>query len=72
MTVVQELEGKFKQASLPSSRKKINSLGGWVKKSIIIVIFILIWEALPNLKLVDRAFFPPFTEVADFVLSLLR
>jgi NitT/TauT family transport system permease protein len=65
LTVVQELEGKFKQASLPSSRKKFYSLGGWVKKSIIIVIFILIWEALPNLKLVDRAFFPPFTEVAD-------
>lgn len=49
------------QAKLPSVA--LHAIGRIVRRSVAILAFIAIWEAAPRLGLVERAFFPPFSEV---------
>jgi len=71
MNVVQEVDRKLGQAQVPAVKKQHTGVGGWLKKSIIIIVFVLVWEALPLLGWVDQAFFPRFTEVAATWWELL-
>lgn len=64
MVVVQKIDGNLNQTPPQKTRKlQIPSIGGWFKKSIIIILFFIVWEIAPLFGLMDRAFFPQFTEV---------
>lgn len=39
------------------------SIGGLIKKSIVIILFFLLWEFSSRFNIVDRLFLPPFSEV---------
>jgi NitT/TauT family transport system permease protein len=71
LAVVHELEGKLRRASVPTWKKQESIAVGWLKKTIVIIVFMLLWEALPRIGWVDRAFFPQFTEVMSTWWELL-
>ncbi|WP_067820750.1 ABC transporter permease [Nocardia inohanensis] len=43
-----------------------------VKPTLVIALFLALWEAAPRLGLVDEVFLPPFTAVLDAGLGLIR
>ncbi|WP_067708081.1 ABC transporter permease [Nocardia yamanashiensis] len=47
---------------------------GWriVKPTLVIALFLALWEAAPRLGLVDEVFLPPFSAVLDAGLELIR
>ncbi|MER1987369.1 MAG: ABC transporter permease [Solibacillus sp.] len=56
------------QLNEPSKPQKTSTLAlaGFVKaikKSIVLILFVLLWELAPQLGLVDKVFLPPFSEV---------
>ncbi|GAB4070906.1 ABC transporter permease [Ancylobacter sonchi] len=47
-------------------------LGGFAWKSASLVAVFALWELLPRLGLVDRVWFPPFTQVLGVIVQMLR
>lgn len=64
MVIAQRVDGELKKLP-PKKSKKLNLslFSSLLKKSIVIIVFLFIWEITPLLGLVDRAFFPQFSEV---------
>lgn len=56
-----------KQVQLNEPNKKSSSqllfLGKVFKKSVVLLLFLLVWELAPQLGLVEKTFLPPFSEV---------
>jgi len=76
---VSQLEAISQEIKTVSHPRKVSfnyhtALKKLFKNSIIIILFVLLWEVAPRIGLVDRAFFPPFSEVAtswwEMVISL--
>lgn len=51
------------QSKQDSSVQILSILGKVLKKSAVLILFILIWEIAPRLGLVEKTFLPPFSEV---------
>ncbi len=51
--------------------KSISFLGNCIKRSLILVLFLALWEILPDAGIIDRAYLPPFSEVAAALIKML-
>lgn len=51
--------------------KSFSYLRGGIQRSLIIVIFLTVWEILPSLGIINPAFLPPASKVAGALLKLL-
>ncbi|MCZ7358164.1 MAG: ABC transporter permease [Candidatus Methanoperedens sp.] len=51
--------------------KGISFLRNGIQRSLIIVIFLALWEILPDAGIVDRAFLPPVSEVVAALIKML-
>ncbi|MEK5077560.1 ABC transporter permease [Solibacillus sp. FSL W7-1436] len=54
-----------------ASGKSFSFLAKAFKKSIVLILFVMVWELAPQLGLVDKTFLPPFTEVIRAWYDLL-
>ncbi|MFC5468131.1 ABC transporter permease [Cohnella suwonensis] len=71
--------GSLSETALILREKKSFDLAGWTlakarklfKNTIVIIAALALWEVAPRLGLVDRVFFPPFSEVAKAWWQLL-
>jgi NitT/TauT family transport system permease protein len=64
MSTLQKAD-RVRKPAIPSSGWRWNRISplGVFKKSIVIILFLLLWELFSRLNLVDRLFLPPFTDV---------
>lgn len=64
MSTLQKAD-RIRKPAIPSSGWRWNRISpiGVFKKSIVIILFLLLWELSSRLNLVDRLFLPPFTDV---------
>lgn len=51
--------------------KSISHLKNALQKSIIIVLFLALWEILPSSGIIDRSFLPPVSEVAGALIKMI-
>ena len=64
MSTLQKAD-RIRKSAIPSSGWRWNRISplGVFKKSIVIILFLLLWELTSRFDLVDRLFLPPFTDV---------
>lgn len=51
--------------------KGISYLRDSIQRSLIIVIFLALWEILPSVGIIDRAFLPPVSEVIEALIKMI-
>lgn len=65
---------EYRQPSKPQNKE--SQVGFYFikafKSSIVLILFVLLWEFAPRIGLVERTFLPPFSEVVQAWLELLR
>lgn len=64
MVIVHKLDEQLNQSPPPKTKSiRLPYVGGIFKKSILLILFFIVWEMAPILELVNPAFFPRFTDV---------
>jgi NitT/TauT family transport system permease protein len=74
MVIAHKLDEKVKSSSPPpkvKAKRDFGVTGKIFKHSIILVLFIVVWQIAPAIGLADPAFLPPFSEVASAWWNLL-
>lgn len=74
MSIIATDEDRGSSVGISAARLSagFRTLGGLAWKSASLVAVFALWEALPRLGLVDRVWFPPFTQVLGVIVQMQR